>query len=189
MDPENDKYLDESDIKQKAVYELLYLNTSYEKYDEALLYLEQLFNLVGKIKELVQYEFYLKYKLGLLDTNFSYEYFYRQIICYSSKNAIEHIKIRHFEEYYDDNVGVFLPNISIDEVFRLAEENINILKKRDYGKCDKYLLNLGYIVGKSNNIKTSIIKIVTICNTHNIITIYPTTEYCNEFPKEKVKIK
>lgn len=189
LDSENDKYLDESDIKQKAIYELLSLNTSYEKYMDALFWLEQLFNLDDKTKELSQYEFYLKYKLGLLDTNFNYEYFYRQVVCYSSDEAIKHIKMRHVEVCDDDSISAFLHNISIEELFILVQNNIEYLQKIGYGKCDKYLLNLGFTIGRSNNIKTSVVKIVTICNTYDVITMYPTIDYCNEFPKEKVKIK
>ena len=187
LDNENNKLLDEDVIKTRAIFELLHLNTSYEKYEEAFYYLTKLIEIVGMTRDTAQYKFYLEYKLGLLNIN-NTGYFCEQILCYSNEKALEHIKVRHGQSA-DEYVNNFSPTIAIDELFNIAKSNVENLKKRDYGKCDKYLLNLGYIVGKYNGIETSVIKIITLGNTYDVITMYPTNEYCDEFPKEKIKIK
>lgn len=188
LDNENNKLLDEDLIKTRAIFELLQLSTSYEKYEEALYYLTKLTKIVGITRDTIQYKFYLEYKLGLLKNINNVGYFCEQILCYSNEKAIEHIKLRH-GQVADEYINNFSPNIVIDELFKIVQSNLENLKKRDYGKCDKYLLNLGYVVGKYNGIETSVIKIITIGNTYDIITMYPTNEYCDEFPKEKIKIK
>lgn len=46
-------------------------------------------------------------------------------------------------------------------------------KKKQVEEVDKYIFNLESNIGKCYDKETNLIEVVTICNTSNIITMYP----------------
>lgn len=63
-------------------------------------------------------------------------------------------------------------------------------KKKQVEEVDKYVFNLEKNIRTFYNSETCIVEVVTICNTSNIITMYPTlNQYKYSLAKNNSKIK
>ena len=164
-----------TDDRVYGILGLLDLNIYCERYETALIFLKELTEYENiDISVIKQYQFYIEYKLGKINNNTkTNSYFGNQILNYSKERAIDHIKLHLDENDSKANHSMFSSNVSIEELFALVQNNIKYLKRQINGPCDKYYLDLGYIVGVKDDIETSIIKIITIANTQDIITMYP----------------
>ena len=158
----------------QAILRLLDLSIHDNRYDESLIYLDKLIEYNQTDTALIQkYKFYIEYKFGNINVKKEKGYFNSQVVNYDRKKAIESIQLHLDEIGNKDNYGIFFSDISIEELFDTVQENTSCLKIKNYGLCDKYLFDLGYNVGTVNGKETSVIQVVTICNTYNIIAMYP----------------
>lgn len=114
------------------------------------------------------------------DTEFENYYFYKQIWDYSEERFLEHIKkheARYSENkeaeelkglFYDD----FPTNEIIEEIKKIIPNKCRILEKSGE---DIYFFKYDNC-GKNRNSITDYFALITIHNTHEFITMYPTTD-------------
>ena len=190
------KMLKNTSKRQYAIQNLLPLELHIEHYEECLIYLDELSKSNERDVVMIKlYQFYIKYKLGKFNNkkNIPSGYLHRQILNYDREKAIEHIKLHLNESDNKDNNSKFYSNISIEELYEKVKENLHLFKVKSYGLTDKYLLDLGYPVGTSNRIETSIIEIAVLCNSCHIISMYPAIANSKNIngltKKEKTKVK
>ena len=151
------------------------LNIKYQKYEEALTYLNELIKCNAISVNLIkQYQIYIKHKLNKLETKECIDgYINNQIVKYNHRTAREHIK-HHLKDIEEKEFHTkFSPNIDIDHLFDIVKNEIKNLKKQNYGIQEKCILDMGYTIGEYNGFETSFIEVITLCNTNNIITMYP----------------
>ena len=116
-------------------------------------------------------------------------YLNNQIIKFNKKEAINHIK-RHLDENSKKiKHGIFLDEVNISKLYGMIEKDLNNLLPHSFNICDKYIYDTGIDVGIINNEKTSFVKVSAICNTNNIITIYPISPVSYYKNNEKNKIR
>ncbi len=165
----------DENTKKNAFLKLLMLNIKYENYEEALTYLNELIKYNDISVNLIkQYQIYIKNKLNTLETKECIDgYINNQIVKYNYRTAKEHIKYHLKDNDEKEFHTKFLPDVDIDYLFDLVNIEIRKLKKQNYGIQEKCILDMGYTVGEYNGFETSLIEVVTICNTNNIITMYP----------------
>lgn len=162
--------------KGYSIQQLMMLSIKLKEYDEALIYLNKLINFKEnyEVKELEKYKFYIEYKLNKIKNYKGIKgYFYNQLISYNEKTALEHIK-KHLKN--DDKKpihSVFNSDIDIVSLFYSMKDRIKNLEPVNFGLYDKYTFDMEQVVGNAMNIKTNYLNVTTICNTKNIISIYP----------------
>lgn len=152
--------------------DVLFSKTPYE---QALKYLKQLSdNSFFKHDQLNKYLFYIKVKMNKIDKKTPVKgYLNNQIIKFNKKEAINHIK-RHLDENNKKlKHAIFLDEVNISKLYGMIEKDLNDLMPHSFNICDKYIYDTGIDVGIINNEKTSFVKVSAVCNTNNIITMYP----------------
>lgn len=158
-----------------AINELFFLCMKNEQYDKALEYLKQLSE-DGFIKhdQLKKYLFYIKAKMNKIDKKTRVKgYLDNQIVNFNRKEAINHIK-RHLDENNKKvKHAMFFNKINISKLYKTIEKDLNDLMPHTFNICDKYIYDAGIDIGIIDDKKTSFLKVVTVCNTNNIITMYP----------------
>lgn len=181
----------DENTKKNAFLKLLMLNIKYENYEEALIYLNELIKYNDISVNLIkQYQIYIKNKLNKLETKECIDgYINNQIVTYNHRTAKEHIKY-HLEDNNEKEFHTkFLPNINIDYLFDIVNNEIKKIKKQNFGIQEKCIIDMGYIIGEYNGFETSLIEVITLCNTNNIITMYPVASkykvYSNNYLNNK----
>ena len=174
-----------------AINELLILSIKWEKYEDALLYLEELTNYKTKnLKHLKVYFTYINYKMGNIDKIQDIEgYFANQIVDYNKEKAINHIKLHLDENSNKIKHGLFEDNLDIEKLYNESKERIKNIEPDYSAISDKYIYDTGFDVGVVNDQKTSFIKIVTVVNTKDIVTMYPIAPIPNYKNNEKEKVR
>lgn len=143
-------------------------------------------------------QLYLKSRYEEVDRHKEFGYFRRQLISYDEKEAITHIKDRHAlskeSSYFDDE-------IDIEQLFYQIKNRIDAIKEHAFLGRDTIEMYQFFYPNCGISIKGNLsnyLKVITLINTNQIITMYPTDylkqiDICElkekEETKGKVKIK
>lgn len=174
---------------------LMFLEIKNERFERAYSYYLMLDECpkLGKASR-KQIEFYLKYKLNILtdeDGKFK-TYFYQQLLNYDSTEAIKHIKL-HLDENDTKKIhSCYNENLNIDKLFEEIQLKIANLSPYKSTLVDKYNIEYDYNIGSIDNIQTNFIRVITILNTKDIITMYPILkemEESNLIEEDYLKVK
>ena len=177
------KYILDLEVNEHALTELFYILYYLNMYEDAL----KLLPLIYKrecIKEssLAIAEVIMKKSLGMDTSNINREncdYIMSQTLEYRLDEAFDHIK--EFSNEKDKNHSYYSKNINLDYLFYIVKNNLNSENKVNTIE----LLEIHYIgisnVGYYNNTPCNFIKVITIPNTTNILTIYPTNDVDIDF--------
>ncbi len=129
--------------------------------------------------------FYCKFMTGVDETSESDTYIYSQIRNYSEKDFKEHIK-KHIAEHFCGNINhaaIFADDFPIDEVIEELKRIIpNNMDKSFFSGIfdDTYYFKYDNC-GRNNARYTDYIKVVTIHDTANFITMVPCSEDAIEY--------
>lgn len=177
-----------------AILELINLDLLENKLDEAYKLLQEnytrLMNVVDN-KVITNTDFYIRYKLGLLnDDDDKTKYYRRNLIRYNQNDVINHIK-RHTNSSDGKKIhSQFSENIDIYVLLYNAKKLISNINPSYSTSVDIYYVNYGEVVGNVNDEETTYLEIVTYINTKNILTIYPISkEIVNDERYNKQKVK
>lgn len=192
---ESIKMFDSVDKKDKKVYqELMYrkiinliklnrLQDAYDILDEAT---NADYNDRYSMK-LILIRVYLEKYLNFESTVKINTYTAKQIQNYDKNLALEHIKLHEIDVEEKEVHTIFSDNINVDELYDYCMLNINDDNYYKNTLFDTYILpydNVGYDGDKSINF----VKVVTITNTKQILSIYPYDNYSlNQIEKPKNK--
>lgn len=176
--------------RKRAFLKLFILNMKIKNYDETLKYLEKIIDKkLLSSKEINYYFTYLKYKMGITGYKTNKEgYLINQIKNYNQEEAINHIEKRHKNQNISQSV--FSKNLNISKLYKNIKENFDNMTLIETGICDKYIYDTGFNIGTANDENTSFIQVVTICNTQDIITMFPVHQdinYKNNIIRKKNK--
>lgn len=83
-------------------------------------------------------------------------------------------------------------NLNIDKLFEEIQLKIANLSPYKSTLVDKYTIEYGYNIGSIDNIQTNFIRVITILNTKDIITMYPILkemEESNLIEEDYLKVK
>lgn len=122
-------------------------------------------------------EIYLSKKLGIpLEENAAtYSYTTSQVVNYSDDRAIEHI-LKH-KSYEETDLSVFIPDFSIkDNFYKIKDLILNFEYKKMFAGIFKnvyYFKYLGCGVYLDNGASADYIKVITLQDTNEIITMFP----------------
>lgn len=178
-----------------ALLQLVFIEIHRKDYEKAYLTFDKLLQCdeISSIssKDLFQIGFYLKYKLEKLsnkDINKN-SYFIKQLLFYNEDETINHIKLHLDENSQKRKHTQFLPDLDLKLIYEQIKNTILDVNPYNFSLCDKYIINLDFIIGKVNNEDTSTIKVITFSNTKQIITMYPIKNRSYEIESEKNLIK
>ena len=186
-------------IHEIALGQLIKIYISYEKYDLAYKYNNELIKIKNPRANFnpKQIDTFLKYKLGIENDNVIENlYFAKQLYSYSREEAIEQIS-QHLDENEEKIVhSIYSKDINISELYDYALEQIQDLDPLEESLNDKYIIRCNKIVGITiDKQPTDTIKVIVIPNTKRIITMYPIPALNNKLeiennytsPKQKVR--
>lgn len=184
-------------VESDALTEIVNAYIRTEKYDIAYKYNQKILKKhIGKISvNPFKTDTFLKYKLGILDSD-SEEMTYstEQLIHYSKEAAIKHI-----ENHLDDNdekiiKSEYSEDIDINKLFEFVESKIKDMNPCQGYSNEKYIIRCNKIIGKTiDNKLTDTVIVIVIPNTKDIVNIYPIPAMNNEmnieYKEEKQNIK
>ena len=118
------------------------------------------------------------YNLGIFKDEYKYDnYFTTQLVEYSKKRAIDHIKEHLEEKQLDDKDvihSVFDKDINIEELYDKCLDFVEKNSPYSYSTVDYYLLELDREVGLTvADKRTKLVEIVTFPNSNKILSLYP----------------
>ncbi len=117
--------------------------------------------------------------------SYSYSYTIDQIINYDEIDAIEHIIDRHINSKYNGK-SIFNNNIDIYKLFKNIKENLNEEnRKAELDFQDIYIIKYENVGINGENY----LKVITLPDSKEIITMYPIRTKNNIYLKEDVKEK
>ena len=143
-------------------------------------------------------QLYLKSRYEEVDRHKEFGYFRRQLISYDEKEAINHIIDRHT---LNMECSCFDSEIDVEKLFYQMKNRINDVKDHAFLGRDTIEMYQFFYPNCGISIKgnlSSYLKVITLINTNQIITMYPTgylkqIDVCvlkeKEEGKRKVKIK
>lgn len=168
-----------------------------KKYDKVIEMYPKLVESCKLIHNEDKYNIYYKIalnKLGLLDINDrnKYNYTERQMIYYSKKDAINHISY-HTEDNARNEKSIFNADINIELLYNLVLNRIQNAKPiKSTELINVYRFRYDN-VGISKEEVSNFIEIISVKDTNNILTIYPTDNSMQSedliVNKEKKKVK
>ena len=185
----------DSKLKSLALEQLIYLEIRYQKYEEAYQHYQELERCSDYIKKkrFVKTKIFLEYKLGILQLENYQEqvhYFINQLLCYNSEIAIKHIKLHLDKDEEKITHSTYSESIDIDKLYKYAEERIMNSNPDEYEMVDKYIVKCNEVIGKTiENKLTDTLRVVTLPNTKNILSMYPMPALNNELSIEENIIK
>lgn len=180
-----------SKLKSLALEQLIYLKIRYEKYQEAYQYYQELEKCSDYVKKkrYVKTKIFLEYKLGILQSENYQEpvhYFINQLLCYSDQIAIKHIKLHLDKDEEKIEHSTYSESVDIDKLYEYVKAKIMNMNPDDYEISDKYNVRCNEIIGKTiENKLTDTLRVVTLPNTKNILSMYPIPTINNELEVEK----
>lgn len=161
---------------QKSIYANIKLNRIQEAYNLYIKFIKcDIFN-DNPRKEILLRAYFSKYIAGCQ----SYEsdfYSCNQIENYSEESAIDHIYKRHSVNQIDDEKHTIFSNkVNIRQLFIYAKNHISSADFYDNNFFDEYIIKLDDCTLDINNSMKGL-KVITIPNTNDIITMYPCKVY------------
>lgn len=178
-----------------ALLQLIFIEIHRTNYEKAYLIFNKLLQcdeiVNSSSKDLFQIGFYLKYKLAKLsDEDMSKNgYFIKQLLSYDEGETINHIKLHFDENNQKIKHTLFLPELDLKLLYEQTKNAILSAEPYDYSLCDKYVVDLNFMVGKINNQDTRMIKVITFSNTKHIITMYPIENISYQIEEGKKLVK
>ena len=162
-----------------ALSELVYLAIREEKYEEAyeLYKMTEQENDYWTIPRKAQIERFLAYKLDKVrNIKFlSDNYFGSQLLDYSEDRAVEHIKL-HLDENEEKRLHTtYLEDVDIEKLYEESKTRITSINPSRITVIDKYILDFDNPVGvMKDEEEVDAVAVVTLPNTYDILSIYPT---------------
>ena len=176
--------LNSSRNRDYALAELIFLEIHEENFEKAYEYYIEKEPCGWDFQNSRQIETYLKMNVGLikdLDKIKKY-YFCSQVINYSKERALEHIELHLDENEKKQYHSVYNDNINVRDLYEESKIRISSINPSCVTIVDKYILEYGKPIGKSSGEETDCLRVVTLPNTTNILSMYP---MCN--PKTRIK--
>ena len=118
---------------------------------------------------------YLNYKLGLIkDSDIEFKnYFVQQLFNYNIGLTLEHIK-NHLDENDNKRLHtIFNNNVNLRDLFYEVQEKICEVNPIEYCFVEKYIVCCNEDISTINGEKTRYVRVITLPNSKNIITMYP----------------
>ena len=160
---------------RKRGYAIIKILISQEKYEECYQYLLENNHLFSGDDELNLLVLFLKKRLNLLTFNYDLtkSYIENQIISYQEELALNHIVLNHKNQGYLETKSQFNPDFPIREVFSKIK-NLLPNENRIYDELvvDYYIFKCNNN-GRSGSKSVNYIKVITLVNTNQIITMFP----------------
>lgn len=169
----------ENDVNNKTMFKLLSLNLTLGNYLDA-------FKIIKMIdSSSLDQEYKNKYNIAIIIVskelniffpNFDYNqynYTYLQILNYNSKLALAHITKHSNLITNDEYLSSFNSNVNIEELFKNIKNKLTRENFIDSNMSDNYIVTIPNI-GSAGE---SLLRIVTIPNTKDILTMYPCKNY------------
>lgn len=174
--------------KTLLLIKIFIIGEDYLKALEALEYIDKIPTKdISDRSVLIQSHFYIKNKMGLIsNVSETTGYLCEQMFSYSDSKAIHHIRNHLFKRNGKTIHSIFKPDIDINALFKKAKEEKGNYEILFDGYIDYYIMDVGYNIGTWKDSETTKVKVATIHNTDNIITIYP---YINEYNVRRVNNK
>ena len=163
-----------------ATLELLNFAVNQKKFAEALKYLDKLSDFLAPTL-INNYQFFIKYNLQMLNSD-DYENannFSKQVMKFNCDDAKLNIILSNKYNTKTKNTAKFISE-DISKMYDFAKEQFKTLEPVYVGLVDKYVIDLGYVIGTYKEALTTKIEVVTISNTYNVIDINPTNEVYNK---------
>lgn len=184
----------DSKIKSTALVELINLDIKNEKYESAYQKYKDLQKCSDYVddKHFKQMGIFLEHKLGILKLKFFEKetYFVQQLLNYNEDLALEHIKLHLDKQKGKASHSVYSESVDVDELYYFAKEQILNIQPRDYDICDKYNIRCNKVIGETvENKLTDTLRVVTLSNTKDILTMYPIPAIDNEMKLEENIVK
>lgn len=178
---------EEDTISDKSINLLMNIYFKQEKYQEAEKFLRTVKISNPKINYDEGIDVIIAQKLGkALPPQKSTKHHISQLRNYDKEDALEHIRSHH--EYQEDKTGTFAKNINIDELF----EEVKLLMSEDAmiytDILDTYEIVYPNVGFDTENNPVDILRIVTVPDTKNIITMYPSGKKTIK-PRKKGNVK
>lgn len=179
--------------KSLALNNLIYVDIHEEKYEDAYAKLDELVRMnirIGK-KEVRQLNLFLKNKLGLIcNEEFTrLSYFDKQLLDYNLCATKNHIK-NYVSTLNNSGEYSFLrEDIDLSNLLSYIESRIYDNKPDDVSFMDKYLVDVGYVVGQLDSKDVSALEVVTLPNDKNILSIHPVVYNVSDYDINSYKLK
>lgn len=168
-----------------AMLQLLFLQIRKKDYEQAYGYYNDLItNFTDNVNYIVGYGklhvigFYLKRMLHILEEKeitATHSYLEQQIFSYSEKKAMEHIQLHLDENGQKKLHSVYDPSIQLDNLLSSVKKQLSTIHPNSiFDITDIYIIEYDKCIGIRQGIKTNLLKVVTLPNTYDIITMYPT---------------
>ena len=184
----------DSKIRSTALMELINLDIKRNNYEEAY----QKYNDLQKCSDYVgdkyfkQMGVFLEHKLGILNLKF-YEkefYFVQQLLNYNEELALDHIKLHMDKQKGKAAHSIYSESVDVCELYYFAKEQILNIEPSSYDVTDKYTIRCNKVVGETTENKlTDTLRVVTLANTKDILTMYPIPAIDNELKLEDSLVK
>lgn len=178
----------EYDVHAKEA--LLKLNIKENQFKEAEDILKD-YSLISFITqdEAKKCQIYMDHMRGYEDKNtYNWGYFQRQLLQYDPDYALSHIKAHLYDDKDKEVQSVFFSEVDILALFENINSILPELKEINNGVVDKYTIDVGDLIGVSKGGVTSKLVVVTICNTTDILTMYPVLSGYESPDREKPKL-
>lgn len=171
-----------------------------KKYEEALAYFEKYKDSIKRTNEIAgPIEYYCKRKLGMIPrytyTRSALHYRDRQIADYQENDCLYHIHTKHLNEServeeLNENEGAFFENdFPFDTIYQEVKETIREFQAKSNQEAKRLNWNFPINIyvfkypncGKTNGQLVDYFIVAALCDTNNIITMYPAAE-CEKMP-------
>ncbi len=174
-----------------ALVEMIFLDIKEKNYLGAYKKISVFSNVSLFKKHYYDLKILLEYKLGKINQSevLNKDYYISQLFNYDEDYALNHIKLHLDENNNKIKHTLFNSDIDLNYLFHYAREQINYLNPVEISIVHKYIVECGFDVSTINGISTKYIKVVTLPNTNNILTMYPISYYGKESRKTKELIK
>lgn len=172
-----------------GILELINLNMLENKFEEAYYLLKKYYNrliMVSDKNTIINTDFHIRYKLGLIDEDEpKVNYYKRNLVYYDKNDVIIHIK-RHSSSSDRKKIHTqFKENVDITNLYNSIKERINYVNPSYSTSVDVYEIDYGDIIGYVDGEETNCLEVVTYINSKNILTIYPISKEI--IHKQKIK--
>ena len=161
--------------KAYAMLELIFLNIREGEYLEAY----NMFKSGGYKKpekqDLYHLDILLQYELGITkyDQILNKDYYINQLFSYNALSTLEHLAKHLDEDNKKIKHSVFSQNVDLEGLFNFASEQIKYLNPIEISTTHNYILDCEQEIAIIHGYSTNCLKVVTIPNTNNILTMYP----------------